>query len=38
MNPDRVAKWRIFGNLFKAKDGIEGLLAKVMKSDLIAVL
>jgi hypothetical protein len=30
VNPDRVAKWRIFGNLFKAKDGIEGLLAKVI--------
>jgi hypothetical protein len=34
---DSVAKRRIFGNLCKAKDGIEGFRVEVMKSDLMAV-
>jgi hypothetical protein len=38
VNPDHVVKRRIFGNLCKAKDGIEGFQVEVMKSDLMAVL
>lgn len=38
MNLDDVIKLRVFGNLFKAEDGIEGFQVEVMKSNLMTVL